>query len=144
MTPSRDAAFLNRVVNDPSVLPWVNLGLFPDGIDTKPLVENDRNLFLANEHGGFLLVDKGDGIYEIHTQFLPEGRGRSAIEAGREAMRYVFTQTAIQALMTFCPLNNPQAAFLAKACGMNRFKTVTQFGTEGDLYTITKGEWQCL
>ncbi len=144
MMPSRDAAFLNRIVNDPSVFTGATMGLAREPVDMTPLVMDERNLFLANEHGGFLLIDKGDGIYEIHTQFLPEGRGKSAIVAGRDAMKYMFVETSAKALMTFCPLDNPQSMFLARACGMKKFKTVTELGVKGDMYTITKGEWQCL
>jgi hypothetical protein len=144
MTPSRDAAFLNRVVNDATVFRGATLGILTDPVDMTPLLADERNLFLANEHGGFLLIDKGSGIYEIHTQFLPEGRGKSAIVAGRDAMKYMFSETPARALMTFCPLDNPQSAFLARACGMKRFKTVTELGVKGDMYTITKGDWSCL
>lgn len=139
---SRDVALLNRVVNDPSVFPYVSFG-FKGPFDMAPFVLDERNYFFANEHGGFLGLDKGNGIYEVHTQFLPAGRGKAAIRAAREAMTYMFTQTACHALMTFCPLDNPASAFLAKASGMTRFKTETELGVQGDTYTITRKEWQC-
>ena len=139
---SRDAELLNRVVNDPSVFPFVSLGM-EGPFDMSPLVNDERNLFFANEHGGFLLINKGDRIYDIHTQFLPEGRGRSAIRDGREAMTYMFTHTDCRALMTFCPLNNKPAATLARLVGMTRFKTEVALGVAGDTYSITREEWKC-
>ncbi len=143
MKVSHDAEFLNRVVNHPNVLPYVNLGV-QGPLDITPLVMDEKNLFLANEYGGFLLIDQGDRVFEIHTQFLPEGRGRMALEAAREAMGYVFTETDCQMLMTFCPVDNRPSAFLARATGMSKVGKAYPLGKESDMYVITKGEWQCL
>ena len=139
---SRDVELLNRVINDPSVFPWVSLGM-QGPFDMAPLLADERNLFFANEHGGFLLISKDHGIYDIHTQFLPQGRGRAALRDGKEAMRHMFTQTLCKALMTFCPLENPPAATLARLVGMKRFKTEVQLGVAGDTYYITREEWLC-
>lgn len=140
---SRDAELLNRVMNDPSVFPWISLG-HKESVDCSMLLSDDRNYFFANEHGGFLVLDTGGGIYEIHTQFLPEGRGRPAILGAHEGMAFMFTQTSCVALKTFCPFNNRAATKLAKLAGMKRCNTETLWGVEGDTYVITRKEWLCL
>lgn len=139
---SRDAELLNRVMNDPSVFPWISLG-HKGPFDGAVLLENERNYFFANEYGGFLVLDTGDGVYEIHTQFLPEGRGRTAILGAHEGMAFMFTETPCIALKTFCPFNNPAATKLARVAGMKRCKTETLLGVEGDTYSITRKEWIC-
>ncbi len=140
--PSLDAWFLNYVINDPSVFPWVSLGA-EGPLDMTAAVMDPKNLFLKNEYGGFLLIDKGDQVFEIHTQFLPEGRGRKARTAAREAMQYVFTRTLCQMLVTHCPLDNKPSAWLALSAGMKFVGKAYPLGVEADMYVITKDEWQC-
>ncbi len=139
---SRDAWFLNYVLNDPSVFPWVSLGT-EGPLDITPVLDNPRNLFLKADHGGFLLIDKGEGVYEIHTQFLPAGRGRGARTAAREAMRYMFTQTDCKMLVTHCPVDNKASAWLALSAGMQKAGKAFPLGKESDMYIITKDEWLC-
>ncbi len=143
MRLSRDAAFLNRIVNDPSVFPYVSLGL-PPPLDLSALVANERNYFFANEWGGFLVLDQGYGIFEIHSQFLPEGRGRQALAAGREAMAYMFTQTPCRALMTYCPAGNVGARALSRRVGMRSIGVKQFMNVPCEVYAISREEWLCL
>ena len=142
LTLSRDVHFINTVMNDPTVHPWISLG--QEGpLDMTALLEDPRNLFLCNEWGGFMFVYKGENVYEVHTQFLPGGRGQTVREAAKEAMAFMFTQTACEAITTYCPLDNPPARFLAKGAGMNKVGKAYPMGKDCDMYIITKGEWQC-
>ena len=77
---------INSLVNHPEIRPFVG----GDGklqLDMTDSIDNDRNVFLMGEHGGFIGVWSGPGVYEVHTLIRPEGRGRWAINAGREAIR---------------------------------------------------------
>lgn len=142
MKLSRDAAFLNEVLNDPSVRPHVSLGI-EGALDITPLLAEEGNFFFSTEHGGFLVLDKGDGVYEVHSQFLPAGRGLAALRAAREAMEFMFTRTGCEVLMTYCPDGNRGAVGLSRAAGMARRDEVVMFGQRMDVYAITRKEWQC-
>lgn len=138
---SRDAQLLNRVVNDPSVFDDVSFGL-PGPLDCTPLL-TDGNYFFANEHGGFLLVAQGAGIYEAHTQFLPDGRGRKALLATKEVQEFMFTQTDCVEIRTDCPHGNEKAAVMAQWAGMRRVCIKELMGVPCDVYAITKEDWLC-
>lgn len=142
MIESRDAALLNRVMNDPSVYPDIALG-HKNHFDATEVLKNPRNHFFANEYGGFLVMDKGDGVYEVHTQFLSGGRGKAARESAKEAMEQMFLTTDCMELMTFCPSDNRQAINLALYAGMTRRQTAQYFGIEGYVFSITIKEWLC-
>lgn len=142
MIESRDASWLNRVMNDPSVYPDISLG-HKDYFDATEVLKNPRNHFFANEYGGFLVMDKGDGVYEVHTQFLPGGRGKAARESAREAMEQMFLTTDCMALTTFCPSDNKKAINLALFAGMHKRQPETYFGVQGHMYSITVKEWLC-
>ena len=58
----------------------------------------------------FLVVAVGSGFYEVHSLFLPEGRGREALRASREATDVMFTATDCLELRTTVPHRNRSAA----------------------------------
>lgn len=109
-----DPALLNNVVNHPEVRPWVGPGDEP--LDLTAFVCDPDNFALVTEGGGFLLHNHGQGIYEVHTQFLPEHRTKTR-EAMRSGFDYMFTRTDCERVVTQVPDNNRPAQALAKAAG---------------------------
>lgn len=107
-----DAVFLNRVANHPEVRPW--LGLPEAGpLDFQPFLDDPSNIGIEADGGGWILASKGLGIYEIHSLFLPEGRGASFFRNAREMLRYVFTRTDCVEIWTQCPDDNLAARMAA-------------------------------
>lgn len=112
---SYDAEFLNSVLNHPEVSRWM-IGFEPP-YDLSSVLANPANVFLANAHGGFLFVaDEERFKYEVHTQFLPEGRG-SSLALARDAALYMFAHTACLAIETYVPHDNEAARRLTLAMG---------------------------
>jgi hypothetical protein len=138
LAQSKDVQFLHSVIAHPDVLPWVTLGR--GALDLTDVVGNPENIFLANEYGGFLFIRDGDN-YEVHTQFLPQGRGRKAVEAAREAAWHIFTRTPALAIRTYVPRGNFRAAALARRAGFSAWGTVNNDGIEMDWYVLTIKEW---
>jgi hypothetical protein len=112
-----DAGFLNSVVNHPEVRPWLG-GAEP--IDLTPALSDPRNVALVSDHGGFFLEWREPGLYEVHTQFLPSGRGRHAFEAVWEAMRYMFVETDCTRLLTRVPVFNRRTLAFTAAIGWRK------------------------
>lgn len=112
-----DAGFLNSVVNHPEVRPWLG-GAEP--IDLAPALSDPRNVALVSDHGGFFLEWREPGLYEVHTQFLPSGRGRHAFEAVWEAMRYMFVETDCTRLLTRVPVFNRRTLAFTAAIGWRK------------------------
>jgi len=140
IAPSRDAAFLNRVVNHPAVHPYVSMGLKGD-LDITALVEDPRNVFLANEWGGFLLIAKGEFIYELHTQFLPGGRGKLAYEAGRDGCAYMFTRTDCLRIDTYIQKGHKATERYARSVGFRQWGETELHGHPCYYYVLTLKEW---
>jgi len=122
---------MNRVVNDPSVRPWVGGGDVE--LDVTPWTSNPANIVLVNEHGGFCGIKHDAGIYELHTNILPEGRGLKAVHAAREACQYLFTKTDAQEIITKVPTFNKAADRFARTFGYTeRFRrTDAAVGPDG-------------
>jgi hypothetical protein len=111
-----DPTFLNRVVNDPTVRIWLG---GTGEIDLTGIVTNPANICLQGEYGGFILIKHEPGIYESHSQFLPEGRGREAVRLMRDGFRYLFTRTDCIEVQTKIPQANSAAVGLARLAGFD-------------------------
>jgi hypothetical protein len=102
---STDIAFANQVLNDPEVLPLVTF----DGmqsIDIGPHVGVNGNVLLTTPHGGFLFIRQEPGVYQLHTFFRKEGRGRHALLAAHDAADFMFVQTDCLEILTVAPDDN--------------------------------------
>lgn len=112
-----NAALFNEVCNHPEVRPWLG-GEGP--IDTSSLLSNPGNYALFAAGGGFILEARPAASYEVHSQFVPEGR-RHSFRAMRAGMDYMFTRTNALQLTTFLPNNNPAARGLALKGGFREW-----------------------
>jgi hypothetical protein len=107
-----DAAWFNGICNLPEVRP----GLGGEGeIDVSALILNPANYALKTEHGGFILIAHGAGVYSVHSQFSAEGRGKFAVRAMRAGLEYMFTRTDCMRIFSHCPDSNPATLGLARA-----------------------------
>lgn len=131
-----DPALMNRVINDPSVRPWVGGG--DTELDITPWTSNPANVILVNEHGGFCGIKMEPGVYELHTNILPEGRGAKAVYAAREACHYLFTKTDAQEIVTKVPAFNKAAERFARTFGYTeRFRRANAMMGPDGLSDIT-------
>lgn len=112
-----DATKINEVLNDPSIRPDV-ADLADGPIDVSKIIENHDNLCLMGEHGGVMLFRVQPGVYEVHTQIRPAGRGKWAVKFIRAAQRYLFTHTDAFEVMTRIPRAHIGARSLAIISGM--------------------------
>lgn len=100
---------------------------------------------LQNEHGGFVFHNQGPGFYEIHTLFLPAGRGHRVREALDDAKLFMFTQTDCAEIVTRIPQSNRSALRLAQDGGFEH-RFTREHGYEGaptDYYALTLDQWIC-
>lgn len=135
---STDAVLLNRVVNHPEVSRWM-LGFKPP-YDLSPLVQDPANIFLANEHGGFLFIKQEQYTYGVHTQFLPEGRGNS-LSLARDAAFWMFTQSDALAIETYVPADNVAALKLTLAMGFSHWLDTEVNARPCGIYVLTLKQW---
>ena len=88
----RDGAFWRAVVDHPAVA-HVKMGL---PFDIEALVTHERVVPLASENGGFLFcqLDGLGRVFELHTMFTPQGRGREVSGSAKEAFAEMFAAGA--------------------------------------------------
>lgn len=145
LTREFSATRLNEIMNHPEVRPWVSEGDAP--LDAGPRINNFANHCLIGEHGGCLLVKLQPGIYEVHTQVLPEGRGEWAIKLIQAVSHYMFTRTDLVECLTRVPAENRAARMLTIKSGLrqefNRKKEATRSGVvqDVDILSFRLADW---
>lgn len=83
----RDPAFWTEVAGHPALAHLLHGHAASD-----IAVVLDRGFPLRAEHGGFVFLpaDSFGRVFELHTLFTPEGWGREAFAAAREAFDFIF------------------------------------------------------
>jgi hypothetical protein len=79
------------------------------------MVADLRNILLMGEGGGFFFHQLLPGIYECHSQFLPEHRGANVIQAAHDAERFLFTRTDCIEIRSKVPDGNAAALGFARS-----------------------------
>lgn len=106
----------------------------------------DRFVALENEHGGFLFFPKGEGVWEVHTLFLPTVR--DALGHAKDAAKHMFARTDCDAIVTQVPADNVPADRLTRAMGFEHIGVEPQAflrkGIRQDVhhYALTRERWQ--
>lgn len=97
-----NADILNEIANNPTVRPFLG-GTEP--LELSSIVGNPVNFcFLTNDKlGGHILLNKGNGIYEVHTLSLPKSRGKTMLRLMQDARAFMFLNTDCIELQTIIP-----------------------------------------
>lgn len=139
--------FVNAVINDPSVRPWI-CGPLEGRIDLEPLLEANKVLALFGIHGGFLFYHLGHGVYDAHSAVLPEGRGRWALKAAKAALDWVFAHGAEEVMMSVPQGNDAVRGLVRLLKAKKRGIIEDGWWLAGrlvpiDVYSVVKDDWQC-
>lgn len=126
---------INSIVNHPEVRPWLG---GTGALDLTPLVADPRNVLLMGEGGGVLFQWLEPGLYEAHTQFLPEARGAGSVQNVRDALRWMFTRTDAVEIVTKVPAPNKAALGLVRAIhGQKLFEREAAWPTESGMVAVS-------
>jgi hypothetical protein len=131
---------LDAVIRHPSVIGHVSLGI--ESLPScEPLLMDHANVCLMNEHGGFLFRQFAPDQYDVHTVFLPKGRGPAALDAALEARHIMFNDYHARRLVTFVPHDNVAARKLAVAAGFLFTADSECMGVSG-VTMVMEATWQ--
>lgn len=116
---------INEIVNDKSVFDLIAPEGIGETIDLTDTVNNLNNFVLMDFEepslGGFVFFATPiSNTYEVHTQFLPEGRGQYAYGLAKDALHYMFCKTDCVEVLTKVPRFNHPANAFAKSLGFTQ------------------------
>lgn len=141
-----NATVFNSISNDPDIRPYLG---GTETLDLTLTIENPDNFCFLNDDktGGHICVNKGNGVYEVHTMSLPEARGRNMLKLMRDCRAFMFLQTDCIELQTFVPDEAPQVDLWAKLTGFRKeYHRENCFNFNGKLiggtyYSLTYRDW---
>lgn len=119
-----DADLITSICSHPEVRKWTAQDGAPD-FDVKRWL-HPNNMVVLVEGGCFLSNWLGDQTFGVHTNFLPQARGRNAIVSGTMALMLGFLASNAESFLTMVPENNRSAAWFTKVMGFR--PTFTQQG----------------
>ena len=147
MIISKNADFINKLVNDPSIRPTAG----GDGVSYIDFSPNfDKIISLEGKGGAWLFFEEDKDIYECHYFFLPEFRGRYALEFGRKVLKYMFDIIGAKKLFGRAPVENRSTSIYNTALGGKKglveevYVPGINWHYTAQLFSLDKGEWQCL
>ena len=112
---SKDIPKLNKILNHPEVIEGAAIGM--DGpLDIRAAFASDC-VVLVDNFGGVVFSPSSENEYEGHFFFLPEGRGRHAIEASKEALNIIFAKGA-EKIVAAIPKSYKSSRLMARWVGL--------------------------
>ena len=137
-----DATSLTAIANHPDVRPFLGGTAV---LDLAALVEDPANITMETAHGGLICIAIGAGRYDVHTLFLPEGRGGEAYDAMCVMADYMFSVTDCTEGRTTVPSMNRGAALAARRAGFElRYTSELPWGdssTAAEFLALTIERW---
>ena len=146
MIRSKNAYFINKLVNDPSIRPTAG-GDGASYIDFSP--NFDKIISLEDEGGACLFFEEGKDVYECHYFFLPKFRGRHALEFGRDVLKYMFEIIGAKRLIGRAPVENKLTSFYNSALGGKKGPIEEVYIPQIDwrymaqIFTLDRKDWLC-
>lgn len=146
MHRSKDATFINKLVNDPSIRPTAG----GDGVSYIDFSPNfDKIISLEGKGGAWLFEQESQDVYECHYFFLPKFRGRYALEFGRKVLKYMFEVIGAKRLIGRAPVENKLTSFYNSALGGKKGPVEEVYIPQIDwrymaqIFTLDRGDWLC-
>lgn len=145
-----DGDTVNRIVNHPSIYPWICGPLEGQTLDLSGHINDGSYIVLFGEHGGFLFWKLSEGIYDAHSAILPEGRGSWAILAAQKSLKWMFEKEGAEEIMMATPKGNIAVRALVR-CLKAKYRGTIENGwfmngkfVPSAIYSMTKTDWnQC-
>jgi hypothetical protein len=114
-------------------------------LDLTPVTLNPANFVFETEHGGIVLTQIGSGVYDVHTLFLPEGRGAESAHASAAVCDYMFSHTDCVEARTMVPQENRGALVAAMRSGFQKRYAMNvpwhDGKTDADFLALTLERW---
>ena len=149
----KDIDLVIKIMGDSSVYSYITDDSCPESFTpemAETILNNPNDYVLSpNEYTIGLMTKENLVTYWVHTNILPEGRGKIAIKAALKGIKWMFDNTPCLKLNSWVPVFNRPAAVFAKQCGFKKEGlSEKSFMKNGKLYNqilfgLTKENWEC-
>lgn len=137
---------INYIMNHPSCRPFVASKTTKGDLDVTKWVDNEKNFLLMGEHGCLMLAYLQPGVYEVHTQILPQGRGEWAKKFVLSAQHWMFTRTDMYEVLSRADRSRSRVKAFALSTGLTHQFTrptgaLNDHNEPVDIYGLRIQDW---
>ena len=115
---------VHRILSHESVYPFISDDYCPEkpAEDLGIFYFSDEiiKVLMPNESSVFICVPLSNNVYSVHSNVLPERRGKAAIRAGRDCAKWMFNNTECSTIISFTPIQNKAALMFSSLVGFKR------------------------
>jgi len=151
VTPTRDFAIINELANHPDIAPHIKDDSSDAPIDASVL-NHKANIFLlvrinGRPEGFAIFMGRGVSTYEMHSGITKGHRGATALEAARQALEWIFTNTEAEMVSTWAWSAARNVIMMARWLGFNEDMRVAWPNTVGGekvdkiIFSMSLMEW---
>lgn len=115
MFRTKSHTLIDAIVNHPDVRPTLEAG--NHRLFSQDVLDDDDNVVFAGEQGAIIFINEGEGVYRGHIAFLRDGRGKAALQAGRECLDKLFAAFDASKVVAAVPLQLRAARLLCRMLG---------------------------
>lgn len=124
-----DLDLVHSIMKHPDVFPYIKDDRSPSAEDFSAAEAlASPVLYFLNPAPGCLFIFYpfvSSTMFEGHTCVVPESRGRVAIQAGKDVIQWMFSNTACEKIVGFFAEDNRRALLGANHMGLRRTHVVT-------------------
>ena len=115
---------VHRILSHESIYPYISDDYCPEepAKDLGIFYFSDEiiKVLMPNENSVFICVPLSSNVYSVHSNVLPEGRGKIAVRAGKDAAMWMFNNTECMTIISFTPTQNKVALMFSSLVGFKR------------------------
>lgn len=119
---TKDVEIVDRIAHTEEVWRDIIDDSTPENASLKSLVDDPNNIFLALTIDGFQVgfmgfLSKGDGVYEMHTNFTNACRGKLAMDSAMTCISWVFRNLNASKIVTYAFSTAKPALLMLRVAG---------------------------
>lgn len=114
--------------------------LVKTGFDVNDWIETDDNFTLTNGYDLLLVKEWADQVFEIH--WLLRNRGRKAINAGVDFLRYLFNKEGARVIVGLTPAHKRAARWFSRQVGGKSNGIVQTEHGEMEVFALSREDFE--
>ena len=133
----KDFGVVHKILSHKSIYPYISDDYCPIepikdlGLD---FLNNEYiKVLMPNEDSVFVFTPLSMNMYIVHTNVLPKSRGKVAIRAGKEVVRWMFKNTQCTSIISFVPSWNKQTLIYGSLVGLKRIGIIEKSFKKNDI-----------
>lgn len=121
MIRTHDAELIRSILTHPDIYPFITDDGCPSASEFTPIIHESVIYLYEPDTAIFAFIPDNHSTCSVHTNVLPEARGRRAVTAAREAAEWIWSNTQYRRINTVIREDRKNVIRFAEICGMKKY-----------------------